>query len=173
MHLLTKIFVVLVSLLAVMLVPLVVVYASNEDSFRAKYQRADLERAGAREELNAEKLRYSAETQRLQGEIDKLIAENEQITRDRDDKLADIRRLERDLAMTQSQQAQFQSDAERVTLTDLSESLPQLLAAGDIERVFIRADSLADYGPVLQTIAITATSGTPFSLVAEPWRGEL
>ncbi len=60
-----------------------------------------------------------------------------------------------------------------VTLTELEESLPQLLAAGDIERVYIRGDSLADYGPVLQTIAITASGGVPFSLVAEPFRGEM
>ena len=35
MHVLTKVFIVLVSLLAVMLVPLVVVYAYNENSFKA------------------------------------------------------------------------------------------------------------------------------------------
>ena len=44
-----------------------------------------------------------------------------------------------------------------VTLNELEQSLPQLLAAGDIERVYVRADSLAPYGPVLQTIAITAS----------------
>ena len=40
MHILTKIFVVLVSLLAVLLVPLVVVYAYNEDSYKAKHDAA-------------------------------------------------------------------------------------------------------------------------------------
>src|SRR5688572_12349172 len=37
-HVVTKIFIVLVSLLAVLLVPLVVVYAHNEDSYKAKYE---------------------------------------------------------------------------------------------------------------------------------------
>ena len=46
-----------------------------------------------------------------------------------------------------------------VTLTQLRESLPQLLSVGEIQRVFIRADSLAPYGPVLQTIATTACLG--------------
>jgi len=59
-----------------------------------------------------------------------------------------------------------------VSLDDLASSLPQLLAVGNIERVYIRADSLAYYGPVLQTMAIALTSGVPWSLVAEPYHGE-
>ena len=41
MHILTKVFIVLVSMLAVLLVPLVVVYAHNEDSYKAKYEEAE------------------------------------------------------------------------------------------------------------------------------------
>jgi len=58
-----------------------------------------------------------------------------------------------------------------VTLEELEEGLPQLLAGGTIERVFIRADSLAPYGPVLRTMAATLNSGIPWSLVAEPYSG--
>jgi biopolymer transport protein ExbD len=58
-----------------------------------------------------------------------------------------------------------------VTLEELERALPQLLGAGSIERVFIRADSLAPYGPVLRTMATTLNSGVPWSLVAEPYRG--
>jgi biopolymer transport protein TolR len=60
-----------------------------------------------------------------------------------------------------------------VTLSQLGETLPQLLAAGDIERVYIRGDSLANYGPVLQTISIVKNAGVPVNLVAQPWRGDL
>ncbi len=56
-----------------------------------------------------------------------------------------------------------------VTLEGLEAGLPQLLAAGNIERVFIRADSLAPWGPVLQTMAIAANSGINWSVVAEPY----
>lgn len=56
-----------------------------------------------------------------------------------------------------------------VTLEELETGLPQLLAAGTVERVFIRADSLAPYGPVLRTMATTLNSGVPWSLVAEPY----
>jgi biopolymer transport protein ExbD len=59
-----------------------------------------------------------------------------------------------------------------VSLDQLATSLPQLLAVGNIERVYIRADSLAHYGPVLQTMAIALNSGVPWSLVAEPYHGE-
>jgi biopolymer transport protein TolR len=59
-----------------------------------------------------------------------------------------------------------------VTLEELESSLPQLLAVGDIQRVYIRADSMALYGPVLQTLATTMNSGVPFSLIAEPYHGE-
>jgi biopolymer transport protein ExbD len=59
-----------------------------------------------------------------------------------------------------------------VTLDDLESGLPQLLSAGSVERVFIRADSLAPYGPVLKTMAIAVNSGVDWSVVAEPYSGE-
>ncbi len=58
-----------------------------------------------------------------------------------------------------------------VTLEELQAGLPQLLAAGTVERVFIRGDSLAPYGPVLRTMSTTLNSGVPWSLVAEPYPG--
>jgi biopolymer transport protein TolR len=58
-----------------------------------------------------------------------------------------------------------------VTIEDLESGLPQLLSAGSVERVFIRADSLAPYGPVLKTMAIAVRSGVNWSVVAEPYSG--
>ena len=57
-----------------------------------------------------------------------------------------------------------------VTLAELEEGLPQLLAAGGVERIFIRADSLAPYGIPLKVMATALNSGVPWSLVAEPYR---
>ncbi len=51
MHVLTKIFIVLVSLLAVLLVPLMVVYATNENSYKARYQEAEAQKAAALEQV--------------------------------------------------------------------------------------------------------------------------
>jgi biopolymer transport protein ExbD len=58
-----------------------------------------------------------------------------------------------------------------VSLEELEEGLPQLLAAGTIDRVYIRADSLAPYGPVLRTMAVAQRAGVSPALVAEPYRG--
>ena len=57
-----------------------------------------------------------------------------------------------------------------VTLEELVAGLPQLLAPGDVERVYIRADSLAPYGPVLRVMTTAQRSGVPYALVAEPFR---
>jgi biopolymer transport protein TolR len=57
-----------------------------------------------------------------------------------------------------------------VTLQELENGLPQLLGAGSVERVFIRADSLAPYGVPLKVMAAALNSGVPWSLVAEPYR---
>ncbi len=59
-----------------------------------------------------------------------------------------------------------------VSLEELEAGLPQLLAAGTVQRVYIRGDSLAQFGPVLRVVAATVNSGVSFSLVAEPWTGE-
>ena len=61
MHVLTKIFIVLVSLLAVLIVPLVVVYAHNEDSFKAKYEAAAALAAAANQNLESEALTHADE----------------------------------------------------------------------------------------------------------------
>jgi biopolymer transport protein TolR len=57
-----------------------------------------------------------------------------------------------------------------VTLAELVAGLPQLLAPGEIERVYIRADSLAPYGSVLRVMTTAQSSGVPYALVAEPYR---
>jgi biopolymer transport protein ExbD len=60
-----------------------------------------------------------------------------------------------------------------VSMAQLNASLPQMLVAGDVERVYLRADSIAYWGPVLQTISIVKNAGIPVNLVAQPYRGEL
>jgi len=58
-----------------------------------------------------------------------------------------------------------------VTAEQLESGLPQLLQAGNVERIYIRADSLAPYGPVLRTMSIAVNSGVNWSVVAEPYTG--
>jgi biopolymer transport protein ExbD len=56
-----------------------------------------------------------------------------------------------------------------VTLEELESGLPQLLAGGAVERIYIRGDSLAPYGPVLRAMATAVNSGVNWSVVAEPY----
>lgn len=58
-----------------------------------------------------------------------------------------------------------------VTLDELEESLGQLTEVGEVERIYIRADSLAPYGPVLRAMATAVNSGVNWSVVAEPYSG--
>jgi len=87
---------------------------------------------------------------------------------------ADVRPLtsqEAPFFITVMRDGQVFMEESAVTLNDLAASLPQILSAGAVERVFIRADSLAPYGPVLQAMSIAVNSGVNWSLVAEPYRG--
>jgi len=59
-----------------------------------------------------------------------------------------------------------------VALEDFESSLPQMMRAAGTQMVYIQADSLADYGPVLRVIAAVAkTEGITFALVGEPLPG--
>ena len=58
-----------------------------------------------------------------------------------------------------------------VTVEELESGLRQILSVGDIERVYMRVDSLAPFGPVLRAIASAANSGVGWSLVGEPYTG--
>jgi chromosome segregation ATPase len=68
-HVLTKIFIVLVSLLSVMLVPLVVTYVHNEDAYKAKFQEADAQRIAARSTLEIAQASFAAASTRKDNEI--------------------------------------------------------------------------------------------------------
>ena len=56
-----------------------------------------------------------------------------------------------------------------VSLEAFESSLPQLMRAAGTQMVYIQADSMANYGPVLRVIATVAkTEGITFALVGEP-----
>lgn len=148
MHLLTKIFVVLVSLLAVLLVPLVVVYAHNEDNFKRRYQDASGQMAAANQKLQSEQIAHAAKIAELQGQLADLTKANEELARGRDQATAEIRTLEKDLALAQSQQAQVRADL--ATLSAAVDGGQQILTRllADIQTV--RAEALAAEGRVVQ-----------------------
>lgn len=115
MHVLTKIFIVLVSLLSILLVPLVVVYAHNEDSFKSKYEAASAQAAAANQNFQNAQLSHAQRETDLDLQIRELMSENEQLARQRESAAADIRRLQIDLAESRSQQAGIRADINTIS----------------------------------------------------------
>lgn len=141
MHLLTKLFIVLVSLLAVFLVPLVVVYAHNENSYKAKYQVADAQRAAAVAAKSSTELLASKQSSAQQLVIEQYRTENNSLIQDRDQKAASIRKLESDLADSKSLQGQI--NTKLATLASSVDSGQQLIGSLIGELRALRTDALA------------------------------
>lgn len=60
----------------------------------------------------------------------------------------------------------------RETPVDIQEfrtSFPQLMGAGNVDQVYIRADSLSRWATVLQVIGVVTASGMDFAMVGEVW----
>lgn len=109
MHVLTKIFVVLVSLLTVMLVPLVVSYAYNENSYQAKFQAAEASAAAARAEAQAAQASFGAAETKKNAQLQESTNRAFDLQRRLDDKLQELRKLEARLADAESMDAEIQS----------------------------------------------------------------
>ena len=69
-HILTKIFIVLVTLLAVAMVPLVATYTTNENSYRAKYRAADDQQRVAMIRAGDAETALFAQRVQMQNEVD-------------------------------------------------------------------------------------------------------
>lgn len=73
--------------------------------------------------------------------------------------------------VTVTREGQVYLEETPMTPQEFEGAFPQLAAAGSLERVYIRGDSLSDWGPVLKVIATVARSGVNFSVVGEPYAG--
>lgn len=117
MHVLTKIFIVLVSLLAVLLVPLVVVYAHNENSYKARFSDAELRTATAQEALKAAEARSGAEQSRLQAQIDELRAQNGTLQSDKASSDVAARAMQSELTTARATFGAITANIEKITLS--------------------------------------------------------
>ena len=141
MHVLTKIFIVLVALLAVLLVPLVVVYAYNENSYEAKYQQAEAQAVAARAELQSEKAGSDAIRARLGLQIETLSGDNRALMTQANDQASEIHALELQLAEAQSNRAEI--DAKLTTLASALDAGQRLTESLIDEVRNLRRDALA------------------------------
>ncbi|MHC5003798.1 MAG: hypothetical protein ACYTJ0_11810 [Planctomycetota bacterium] len=140
MHVLTKIFVVLVSVLAVLLVPLVVVYAHNEDSFKSRYERAQAQKDVATSELAQAEARQAAELNRLQVEIDAAVDANARLEQARVEADAETRRLQSLIAAEQAMKTEI--DSKLATLSTAMKSSQDLTSDLVTEVRGLRGDKL-------------------------------
>jgi predicted nuclease with TOPRIM domain len=117
-HVLTKIFIVLVALLAVMLVPLVVVYAKNETTYKQRYVAADADRAAAEAASTSAQVNYAAEIAKLQGDVARLSEQLGQKEATLTGKETELAQLESELAGSQMQFSQLGAELKQLVSTN-------------------------------------------------------
>ena len=142
MHVLTKIFIVLVSRLAVLLVPLVVVYAHNENSYRSQYQQERSAAATANMLLQQARTESSSDLARMELELQDLRQGKSQLTRDLHDAGAKLRQLEAALASSEKLQADI--DAKLAVLASSAKAGQALTESLVNELRTLRQDAMQD-----------------------------
>ncbi len=110
MHILTKIFIVLVSLLTAAIVPLVVVHTHNEDSFKAKWEASEAKATVAQSALDTEKRSRAAAETSLQLEQEALKSQISELQKTRDALQARATQLDSELVASRARETSIQAD---------------------------------------------------------------
>lgn len=141
MHVLTKIFIVLVSLLAVLLVPLVVVFAHNENSYKNRLDAAEAKYAAANLSLQSAQAAAGAAQAQADAKNHDLANNNSKLTADKAAAEAAVRQLESRVAAANASQAEILSKLSVITSTvNAGQTLTESLVA---ELRTLRADMVA------------------------------
>ena len=112
MHVLTKIFIVLVALLTVALVPLVAVNATTESKYQTKVKDAQAAAAAAEALLNTERAAWLASQQKLEGDVRTMEIKVADLQKQADAKGAEARKAAQELAGTKAAQASIAASLE-------------------------------------------------------------
>lgn len=112
MHVLTKIFVVLVALLTMAIVPLVAVNATNEASFKTKFKSAETSAAAAEAALAAERSAWMNAQQKLESDLRAMEGRVADLQKQLDSKSVAARKAEQELAGAKAMQASVASSLE-------------------------------------------------------------
>ena len=148
MHVLTKIFIVLVSLLAVLLVPLVVVYAHNENSYREQYQQERASAATANTLLTQERIASNSALASKDSELQALSQGSDELRRDVGRLERETSDLKRDLVLNQKLQASI--DARLAVISSSGKAGQELNQSLITELQMLRQDALHDAKRVVQ-----------------------
>jgi len=114
-HVLTKIFVVLVTLLTMAIVPLVVVNATNEATFKTKFKSAETARASAEASLAAERSAWMNSQQKLEGDLRSMESRLADLQKQLDAKAVAVRKAEQEVAGAKALQASADSSIRILT----------------------------------------------------------
>jgi hypothetical protein len=141
LHVLSKLFVALVALLTAALVPMVVTYAYNEDSYKAKWQESRAEIAALQGRLDAQSGEFDAVKTGLSTRAAELEVSLRAARSDAANSSASVERLRDDLSQANGLKAQIANDLSTLASAvsanqDLTESLIDELAS-------IRQEALA------------------------------
>ena len=112
MHVLTKIFIVLVALLTVAIVPLVAVNATNESTFQKKFKEAQASASAAEAILSTERSAWLASQQKLETDIRAMESKVADLQKQADSKGAEARKAAQELAGTKAAQASIAASLE-------------------------------------------------------------
>jgi chromosome segregation ATPase len=111
-HVLTKIFIVLVALLTVAIVPLVAVNATNESTYQKKFKEAQAAASAAEAVLNTERAAWLASQQKLEGDLRTMETKVADLQKQADAKSAEARKAAQELAGTKAAQASIAASLE-------------------------------------------------------------
>jgi chromosome segregation ATPase len=111
-HVLTKIFIVLVALLTVAIVPLVAVNATNESTYQKKFKEAQAAAAASEAVLNTERAAWLASQQKLEGDLRTMETKVADLQKQADSKSAEARKAAQELAGTKAAQASIAASLE-------------------------------------------------------------
>jgi hypothetical protein len=111
-HVLTKIFIVLVALLTVAIVPLVAVNATNESTFQKKFKEAQAAAAAAEAILNTERAAWLASQQKVESDLRAMESKVADLQKQADAKSAEARKAAQELAGTKAAQASIAASLE-------------------------------------------------------------
>lgn len=114
MHVLTKIFIVLVSLLAVMLVPLVVVYAHNENNYKSRLMDAEAKSAAAILNVQAAEARAASREAGLQASIDEYRGTIGTLQQNQAASEAEVRQLQSQVATSNAASAEINTHIQTI-----------------------------------------------------------
>ncbi len=134
MHILTKIFIVLVTLLAVAMVPLVATYTTNESSYRAKYHEADDQRRVATTRANNAEHTLSTQRLEMQSELDAKDSMIQSLRSDQSDTKVTIESLQAQVGRLESQLAQSNANLQALlSASEVNSEMKQRFVAENYE----------------------------------------